>query len=794
MKNPSLASGRLSLGIAVLAAACAAAFAAAPVNNPDLNGDHKLDALDAQVFLADVAQGVPPAGLDLDGDGTVGLSDALLFGRWINGLYQQPSAGLATLYFSNPADTAAFAGYQANKKAFSAWTLADLKQHYPAAPAAAPGYAPGQVQYETEVGDGIAKWGVSGWDRAAFLSQVRTQGAAVSRAVKFPNYFQALDKIHSADLPLLVTTDAVLHTVYLSYDNILMELELNLFAPSLDRILLASYDYAAKNYPADQNGKDVREMLATALYLLQSTRSDVEETPEVAAHLADIRAEGAVKTKLYGQDTLIDYSQFKPRGHYTKSPALSAYFQAMMWLSRADLALDLRAQAKGKAVPAFTRMKKDALILWDCVVNSGSYPAWLEINRYIEYMVGNSDGLNMKGMGSLAQALGITSVPDFLKAFPEARFDSAAAAGRFGAQAILSQGKEYPPQGAADLDLSPICNFMPQRFILDSYTFSQTVFPLTEELMPSSLQIAFALGDNSALQDLPAAKTNAVFPVLGAQRALYDGISAEGWHSNLYTSWLDFLRKLNPDPGNTKVAPAFRTSVWRKKMRNTQLTSWAQLRHNTILYAKQSYTGMAGCSFPKAYVEPYPDFFAAVAAYARGGSALFKTGRPAVAAYFAALEEVSGKLAEVAARSAQGLGPTEAQGAWLTTALSSTSKPLGCISVRVYDGWYLSLIYSPKSDLEYSTDYTIADVHTHLQDDIAPNMVLHEASGEINLAAVAVQEDSCVTMYVGPVGSFYEVRHDGDLKRYSDEEWTTAIRTNDSIVARPAWTGPLLGP
>lgn len=44
-------------------------------------------------------------------------------------------------------------------------------------------------------------------------------------------------------------------------------------------------------------------------------------------------------------------------------------------------------------------------------------------------------------------------------------------------------------------------------------------------------------------------------------RALYDGISAEGWHSNLYSWWLDFLRKLNPDPGNTHVPPAFRTAV-----------------------------------------------------------------------------------------------------------------------------------------------------------------------------------------------------------------------------------------
>ncbi|HKP95361.1 MAG TPA: DUF3160 domain-containing protein, partial [Fibrobacteria bacterium] len=524
------------------------------------------------------------------------------------------------------------------------------------------------------------------------------------------------------------------------------------------------------------------------------SRGDVTATAEVKAHLESVDAESAGRIKLFGRDTTVDFSQFKPRGHYTRTPRLKTYFQAMMWLSRADLAFDLRPQEKGKNVPAFTRMKKDALTLWDCVVNSGSYPAWLEINGYVEYLVGMSDGLNLRGMGAVAQNLGVRSVPEYLEAFPEARFDSVVAAGKFGAQAILSQAKEYAPGGADDPDLSPICNFMPQRFILDSYTFSQAVFPLTEELMPSSQQIAFALGDNSALADLPAARGNRVYGVLGAQRALYDRISAEGWQSNMYTSWLGFLRELNPPQGNLKVSPAFRTAVWRKKMRNTQLASWAQLRHNTILYAKQSYTGGLGCSFPKAYVEPYPEFFRAVAAYARVGAATFKAGRPAVAAYFAKLEEISGKLAEVALRSAQGLGPTGAQGAWLTTALSSTAVPQGCTQVRIYDGWYLALNYNPKASLETGTDYTIADVHTHLKDDAGPDMVLHEASGEIHLAAVAVQEDSCVALYVGPVGSFYEVTRKGDLKRYTDEEWTDAILKRDTLVARPAWTAPMMGP
>src|SRR5689334_13391694 len=134
---------------ALVSARSANALRASAAPALDLTGDKAVDLGDAQAFLRGIADGAPPAGVsDLDGDGSVGLSDALLYGRWINGLYEKPSAGLSTLYFRNPGDTAAFAAYPADLKAKSAWTLADLKQAYPSAAAPAPGYAAGNIQFE----------------------------------------------------------------------------------------------------------------------------------------------------------------------------------------------------------------------------------------------------------------------------------------------------------------------------------------------------------------------------------------------------------------------------------------------------------------------------------------------------------------------------------------------------------------------------------------------------------------------------------------------------------------------
>lgn len=762
----------------------------AAADKADVNGDAKVDAADAQDFLARLGRGAPPS-LDLDGDGKTTLADALRYGRWVDGLAADNGAGLGSLYFRDQAESAAFADYRHDAAAKSGWTPADLRNAYP--DRAIP-FVPiaGPAEFETEVGDAFAAL-APGLDKTAFMNRVKRDGLAVATGAGYGNFFQALDQIHDKDLPLLFTTDALLHTLHLSYDSILARVEEQRLIPALGNILDATAAYARRHYAQDASGADVALLLGVAQTLLDPQRSDVPSAPGMSALLSDIRALELKQVSLWGRDTAIDFSQFKVRGHYTRSPKLGAYFQAMMWLSRADLAFDLRAGATVDPA-AYTRMKRDAVILWDCLVNSGAYAQWLDMERILGYMVGQSDGLNPKGMGLLLHSLGVADARAFVAAFPEARFDSAVAAARFGAQAILSQDKDYPPQGD-DPDLSPIFSFMPQRFILDSFTFSQLVHPVSPLVpWPSPLQISFVLGDNSSLADLPATGA-AINGVLAAQRKLYDGISAAGWGSNLYTGWLGFLRKLNAAAANPKVAPVFRSPAFALKARNTQLASWAQLRHNTLLYAKQSYTGVVTCDFPKAYVEPFPDFFAAVAAYADLGARVFSDdGR--IHDYFAFLGTTAGRLRDIAGRAAQGLGPDSAQAAWLRAALTYRKQPLGCTQVKVYDGWFLDLIYaSTAQGMDGNYDAVIADVHTRpMADDIGPRGVLHVGTGPVQLAAVAIQSDSCTTIYAAPVLSFYEVERRGTLDRLTDETWRDSLRAATAKPARPEWVRPILFP
>ena len=57
------------------------------------------------------------------------------------------------------------------------------------------------------------------------------------------------------------------------------------------------------------------------------------------------------------------------------------------------------------------------------------------------------------------------------------------------------------------------------------------------------------------------------------------------------------------------------TKAWEYKELTTALATWTALRHDTILYAKQSYTALLGVSVPPpksttlGYVEPIPELY-----------------------------------------------------------------------------------------------------------------------------------------------------------------------------------------
>src|SRR5262249_25509384 len=107
---------------------------------------------------------------------------------------------------------------------------------------------------------------------------------------------------------------------------------------------------------------------------------------------------------------------------------------------------------------------------------------------------------------------------------------------------------------------------------------------------------------------------------LAALRQEYAKLSDQDWNRNLYWSWLHALKPLLAEYG-TGYPTFMTTQAYRTKSLNTALASWAQLRHDTILSAKQPYTATEAPAPPpepvQGYVEPVPEFYARLLALTR---------------------------------------------------------------------------------------------------------------------------------------------------------------------------------
>src|SRR5690606_12291808 len=204
-------------------------------------------------------------------------------------------------------------------------------------------------------------------------------------------------------------------------------------------------------------------------------------------------------------------------------------------------------------------------------------------------------------------------------------------------------------------------------------------------VLPNPLDAAFAaLGNDHAVQLLEGElREHPYAGALASMRSLVDAHPADYWQGSLYTSWLGALRTLSPRAGaapdgsaaaaDAPGLPAVaRTELWARRLLNTQLASWAQLRHDTLLYATQSYTTGSACEFPDAYVEPYPEFFHAIARLAERGlglaeelEALENTLGEQVVAYFGNVRRIAGLLAGMAERQRTGMPRSAARIAFI---------------------------------------------------------------------------------------------------------------------------------
>ena len=419
-------------------------------------------------------------------------------------------------------------------------------------------------------------------------------------------------------IPIFVTSDAILHSFHLIFDHMLMEIEEEHFAGDLDRLLSGLLDIVMNQHHPQASDDSTRAALQQTMHYLIVAKSLIDSTYDPHINGGDYIPELAL-IREHAQteaspifDYEEDYTQYIVRGHYTRSALLGRYFRAMMWLGRMTFAAD--------PSPAHEHLNRRAtlaaLILMQALerLTLDGEPAlavWERIYAPTVFFVGKSDDTTPAAYRELiAQIYGSEFVNlDISQLSLVPRFDQFLAL----AKQLPGPLIRYPgqPQGF---------RLMGQRFIPDSYVLDQLVYNnVPGRFMPKGLDVMAVLGSERACSHLEALgemNNSAYKQRLDELRAEFKAYPAATWAQNLYWNWLYSLMPLLYPKGEG-YPPFMQNEAWLDKELQAALGSWAELRHHTILSAKQSGTerGLPQMNLLRqGYVEPNPHFYGRMAA------------------------------------------------------------------------------------------------------------------------------------------------------------------------------------
>lgn len=584
--------------------------------------------------------------------------------------------------------------------------------------------------------------------------------------VAVPSSYKAMYEIYNDaqknNSPIFVTTDALLHTFHEQFGFILRDLESEIFYPAICEL---THALVAASQAQTEQTTDARILdairrntayFAIAAKLLQSDFAVPESVADVVnAELQLIQAHTDFTLSplfVYAED----YSQYVPRGHYTLSESLQKYFTAMMWFGRMTFhnrenlsALITNEIAERETIQALliTQLmngiraaSQTALDVWECIYQP------------TVFLVGQSDDLTLLDYTAAARAV----YGDDFASLP---------VDRFGDTAKLAEFMNYPTRTSSQI--SPEFwgsgfRFMGQRFIPDSDIFYQLYSGIGG--IPSGLEIVAVFGSERAREILTAA---GMYKTKHEElRIKYTALDAAVWAQNVYWNWLYCLMPILAIKGDG-FPTYMQSAAWRDKDLACALGSWAELRHDTILYAKQSYAA-SGIHIPHnayetEFVEPNPWAFARLGAlcrYLKDGLQNLNLLSQDFQDRLNQLQSLSDTLKTIAEKELAGTPISIEERRFIRT----IGQPLTALCFDMDQNKYLGDLL--KDDMA-----VIADVHT----DPFLGQCLEVGAGYPLTIYVAIGSEDNLSIAVGSAFSYYEFAQPLS-DRLTDEAWRTLLQ------------------
>jgi hypothetical protein len=647
---------------------------------------------------------------------------------------------------------------------------------------------------------------------------LKKNGFMVTERLAAKEFINMFSTIWTDDLPVFITTDAILNALHESYDLILKGIEIKFLIPKLTELLNtlhSSMNRLEQKYSSNpalmQNLKDVDVYLTIPRRIIQSGSVPYYSNNNLILDslLNDIESDSLLEKPIFGTvKRYIDYSQFKPRGHYTDEnyPQLAKYFKAMMWLGKIELYLiaPQSAETDSTIKADVKRQTIDAFLLLDLIKLSGSKQIIDEIEKTTKAFIGEQDNVTTEQLEIVTNDIQINSALDFLDEVTLDKFQDTLASKSFAEQKILSQVLMSDPGDPEQIKPASAFMLFGQRFVIDSYITGNVVYDKIifenqkiKRMLPSTLDILFALGNSAASQILePEMDKYNYSSNLASLRYLIDSYGSDFWNNSIYNMWLNSIRTLNSPKDRSSLPEFMQTAAWWQQKMNTQLASWTELRHDNLLYAKQSYTGGITCSYPYGYVEPIPSFYKSLKNLAQLTAEKFASLTFSMSDeiyFFNGFASVMDTLEIISQKELDKIELIEAEKKFVESVLYTRSVICGGDPI---DGWYnMKLIFkSPYSHASMDprdSKYIVADYHTTPTDEMGGRVgwVKHSGTGPINLCVVVADIPNVGNVaFAGPVSSYYEYTTK-DFERLTDELWReTYLQTS----VRPDWVNVYL--
>ncbi len=416
------------------------------------------------------------------------------------------------------------------------------------------------------------------------------------------------------DADIVVTLDLPFYVFGQLLDESLYELEDKTLYDSLTVFLKKVLEKNKKyKYTKCKRAKEgallLDAYLKVPLYFLTEDESLIQRN--------DIKEEISLIEKAHGMERSPvfnikeDYSQYKPRSHYTRTERMKNYFRAMMYLGR----MGFYPLCKNKEQQS---VNISAAIILSKIVTDNP-----DIQRTFKYMsevineiVGKSDDFTPVEFIKIVK--GYNVLPD--KALCSDKYDEKIIKGltrerKPGIFSALITDTDTPSVSLISIKL------FGQRWIFDSYVFQNLVYNKVgtrnrPRLLPRGLDLQAVLGSQRALDILidtyEEDKYRHYLSNMEKLQKLTDEIGDSIFDLSIYHSLLGIERAYLL---SKKTSPIFlyEEKNYEDKKLLTNLGTWALLKHATLLYGKQSYTVGITSVTPGArkqsvcLVEPYPD-------------------------------------------------------------------------------------------------------------------------------------------------------------------------------------------